>query len=184
MENKAVFLDRDGTINVDKGYVYKIEDLEILPNVVEGLKLLRQAGYKLIIITNQSGIARGYYTEEDYFRFKKEMHEKLKEHEIFINAEYFCPHHPNGTIEKYKSDCDCRKPKTGMLEQAARDFNLNLRESWMIGDSLRDIQTGKNAGCRTIHILIREEKNLVKEAEFVARDMLEAAHYILNNKNK
>ena len=71
-----------------------------------------------------------------------------------------------------------------MLEQAARDFNLNLRESWMIGDSLRDIQTGKNAGCRTIHILIREEKNLVKEAEFVARDMLEAAHYILNNKNK
>lgn len=175
MKNKAVFLDRDGTINVDKDYVYKLEDLEILPNVIEGLKKL-QKEYKLIIVTNQSGIARGYYTESDYINFRNELLKRLNKRGIFLSGDYRCPH--------IKEDnCNCRKPKTGMLEEAARNFNLDLRECWMIGDSLSDIQAGKNAGCRTIHVLTGEHEP-VSYADFVAIDMMGAADYILNNKNK
>ena len=176
MENKVVFLDRDGTINVDKGYIYKIEDLEILPNVVEGLKLLRQAGYKLITVTNQSGIGRGYYTNLDYINFRNELLKKLNKRGVFLSGDYRCPHIP-------EDNCNCRKPKTGMLEEAAKDFNLDLKECWMIGDRTEDILAGKNAGCKTVHVLIGENEP-VSYADFVARDMIEAADYILNNKNK
>jgi len=182
--DKAVFLDRDGTINVDKGYTHKIEDLEIIPGVVEGLKLLQESGYKLIIITNQSGIARGYFTEEDYFKFMKKMQETLQMKVVTINAEYFCPHHSEKGLGKYKIDCNCRKPKKGMLEEAARDFNLNLKDCWMIGDHESDIQVGKNAECRTIHILTGHVTVPIKEADFIARDMIEAAHYIIKTNKK
>jgi D,D-heptose 1,7-bisphosphate phosphatase len=173
MINKAIFLDRDGTINVDKGYIHKIEDLEILPNVIEGLKKLYGFGYKLIIITNQSGIGRGYYTEENYFALRDEMHKRLKNQGVLIIAEYFCPHNP-------EDNCKCRKPKTGMLEQAAKDFNLDLKECWMIGDKSLDIAAGKNAGCRTIHILTGHITSPLKEANFFTKDMIEAADYILH----
>jgi len=178
--SKAIFLDRDGTINIDKCYVHKIEDLEFLPNAIEGLKKL-QREYKLIIITNQSGIARGFYTEKDYFTFRDEMHKKLRERGILITAEYFCPHHPKGIIEKYKVYCNCRKPKIGMLEQAVKDFNLNLNECWMIGDNISDIGAGKNASCRTIHVLTGEQKEPIVYANFVAKDLIEVADYILND---
>jgi D,D-heptose 1,7-bisphosphate phosphatase len=178
--NKAIFLDRDGTINIDKGYVHKIEDLEFLPNAIEGLRKL-QKEYRLIIATNQSGIARGYYTEEDYFIFRNEMHKRLKEQGILITAEYFCPHHPKEGIGKYKVYCNCRKPKTGMLEQAAKDFNLNLNECWVIGDNVSDIDAGINANCRTIHVLTGEKTEPIIYANFVAKDLAEAANYILNN---
>ena len=178
--NKAIFLDRDGTINIDEGYVHKIEDLEFIPNVTEGLRRL-QKEYQLIIVSNQTGIGRGYYTEEDYFAFRNEMHKRLKEQGILITAEYFCPHHPEKGIGKYRVYCNCRKPKIGMLEQAAQDFNLNLNECWMIGDNVSDIDAGKNANCRTIHVLTGEKKEPIVYADFVAKDLIEAANYILNN---
>jgi len=184
MKNKAVFLDRDGTINVDKGYTFKKEDLELIPRVVEGLKLLQEGGYKIIITTNQSGIARGYFTEEDYFAFREEMHKRLEEQGVSISAEYFCPHHSEKGIGKYKVDCNCRKPKTGMLEEAARDFNLNLKDCWIMGDHESDIQVGKNAECKTIHILTGHVTIPIKEADFIARDMIEAAHYIIKTNKK
>ena len=178
--NKAIFLDRDGIINDDKrGYVYKIKDLRIIPGAINGLKILQDTGYKLIIITNQSGIASGYYTKKDYFNLRKELCKILKEHNIIIDAEYFCPHHPD-------DDCGCRKPQIGMLEKAAKDFHLNLNQCWMIGDKPSDILAGKNAGCKTIHVLTGEEKNPITYADFVAKDLIEAANDILiiiTNKN-
>jgi len=182
MKNKAIFLDRDGTINVDVGYAHKIEDLEIIPKVVEGLKLLQEE-YKLIIVTNQSGIGRGHYTEEDYHVFQLALRQKLNKQGIFLTGEYFCPHHPEKGIGKYKIDCNCRKPKTGMLEQASNDFNIDLTNSWMIGDHLNDLQVGKRAGCKTIYILTGHQhgEELNSSADFIAKNMKKAADYILNH---
>ncbi len=177
MTIKAVFLDRDGTVNVDKGYVHKIKDLEFLPNAIKGLRKLQDAGYKLIIASNQSGIGRGLYAENEYFNFRDEMHKKLRKQGISITAEYFCPH-----IQE--DNCDCRKPGTGMLEKAANGFNLNLRECWMIGDSERDVVAGITAGCSTIHVLTGDKANSLILPDFKAKDLLEAAEYILADKNK
>jgi len=177
MKNKAVFLDRDGTINVDKEYVHRIEDLEIIPKVVEGLKKL-WVKYNLIIITNQSGIARKFHTEEDYLKFREIIHKRLMYGGVYITAEYFCPHIT-------EDNCGCRKPKTGMLEQAAKDFNLRLNDCWMIGDRTIDILAGMNSFCKTIHILTGAEKKTPVYANFFAKDMVEAADIILpENKNK
>ena len=181
MKNKAIFLDRDGTINIDTGYTHKIEDLMIIPKVVEGLKLLQSLGSKLIIITGQSGIGRGYYTEEDYHVFMDEMYSRLRKEGINFDGEYFCPHHPEKGIGKYKINCNCRKPKTGMLKQASNELNVDLSQSWMIGDKLSDIQAGNSAGCRTIYVLTGEYKESVEGAEFEAANLLEAANYILNH---
>jgi D,D-heptose 1,7-bisphosphate phosphatase len=175
--DRAIFLDRDGTINVDKEYVYKIEDLEFIDSAIEGLQRMQTLGYGLIIVANQSGIARGKYTEEDYFAFSKEMQKRLRKKGVIITAEYFCPHHPKGIIEKYSIDCDCRKPKIGMLEQAAEDFNLDLKKCWMIGDSFSDILTGRNAGCKTIQVTTGKEKNSDKNT-FLAEDLYLASYFI------
>src|SRR3989344_984197 len=150
--NKAVFLDRDNTIIEDKGYVYKIEDLKFLPGTIEGLKRLSKE-FIFVIITNQSGIGRGYYTKEQYESFKKEMNSKLKEHGIVIAKEYYCPHHPEKALEEYRIDCNCRKPKTGMLDKAKKELNIDFKKSWVIGDKSSDIGAGKNIKARTIGIL-------------------------------
>lgn len=178
---KMIFLDRDGTVTIDGDHIHKISDLKFLSGAVEGLRKLQNAGYTFIIITNQAGIGRGLYSEEEYFAFRNEMHKKLREEGILIAAEYFCPHHPEKGIGKYKIECNCRKPKIGMLEQAAKDFNLNLNECWMIGDQTWDIDAGKNAGCKTIHVLTGEEINPIVYANFVAKNLVEAANYIINN---
>ncbi|MCR5587732.1 MAG: HAD family hydrolase, partial [Lachnospiraceae bacterium] len=127
--NKAVFLDRDGTINVEKNYLYKIEDFVFLPGVIEGLKLLQDAGFLLIIITNQSGIARGYYTEEDFKILNNWMLNKLAENGINITKVYYCPHLPDAKIEEYRRDCDCRKPKLGLFYRAIKEYNIDIGKS-------------------------------------------------------
>ena len=150
--NKAIFLDRDGTINVDKEYIYKVEDFEFEEGAVKGLKILQSLGYQLIIITGQSGIGRGYYSEEDYHKFMDHMHLQLARHNLLIDGEYFRSHHPEKGIGKYKIDCNCRKPKPGMICTAIAEYNINKENSWMIGDSLTDIAVGKNAGINTAFI--------------------------------
>src|SRR3989344_2368559 len=125
-KNRAVLIDRDGTINVDTGYTYKVEDLRFENNALKALRLLQTPDYLLIIVTGQSGIGRGIYAEQDYRRFMEAMYAQFRLEGINIDGEYFCPHHPKAGIGKYKVDCECRKPKTGMLEQAARDFNIDL----------------------------------------------------------
>ena len=179
--NKAIFLDRDGVINFDTGYTHKIEDLKFISNSIEGLRLMQDKGYQLIIVTNQAGIAKGIYSEKEYVAFRNEMHNQLREYGIIIDKEYFCPHHKEGIIEKYKIDCNCRKPKTGMLEQAAKDFNLDLKKCWMIGDTPSDVQAGKNAGCRAIQVMSGKEKVKCNNADFIANDLIEVANYIFSN---
>lgn len=135
----AVFLDRDGTINLEKEYVYKIEDFEYLEGAVEGLRQLQAWGYSLVIITNQSGIARGYYSEEDYDKLTGWMLSDLEEKGIHVEGVYYCPHHPEGQVEKYTKICQCRKPKTGLFYQATAELGLDLDKSIAIGDKQRDL---------------------------------------------
>ena len=155
MSNKAIFLDRDGTINVDKGYVYKIEDFEFLPGAIEALRLLQEAGFILIIITNQSGIARGYYTKEDFERLNRWMLTELERHGVHIAAVYYCPHLPAEKgenipleLKKYRINCSCRKPKLELFEKAIRDFNIDLSQSFAIGDKPRDCTICEVTECR------------------------------------
>ena len=180
--NKAIFFDRDGTIIKYGNHPHDIKKhLKFIKKSIKGLRKLKETEYLMIIITNQAGIARGMYTEEDYFVFRDEVHKKLEKRGISIIAEYFCPHHPEKGLGKYKINCNCRKPKIGMLEQATTDFDLNLGECWVIGDNVSDIDAGKNAGCRTIHVLTGEKKEPITHADFVAKDLEAAADYILNN---
>lgn len=184
--NSAVFLDRDGVLNKDKsGYTFKIEDLELLPGVVEGLRKL-QDYYFLIIVTNQSGIGKGYYTIKDYKKFREYMHYQLKNNGINITKEYFCKHHPEASIEKYRKNCRNRKPGIGMLEKAKKEHGINFNKSWMIGDKPTDITAGLNVGAKTIGIVSPESNKIkLKEAgaHYVVNNLDEAAEVILRREN-
>ena len=151
MKNKFILLDRDGVINVEKSYLYKIEDFEYEKNVIKGLKELRDLGYKFAIITNQSGIARGYYTEEDYLKLQDFIEKDLLKHGIKIEKSYFCPHHPNG-IGKYGIECNCRKPNTGNFELVIDEFNIDTKNSFMIGDRPTDLIPAEKLGITPVLI--------------------------------
>jgi len=140
-KQKAVFFDRDGTINVEKNYLFKIEDFEFQPRIFELMKQYQNEGYLLFIITNQSGIARKLYTEEDFEKLNNWMLEQFNSAEIKITKVYYCPHHP-----KITGECECRKPKPGMILQAIQQFNISPVNSILIGDKKRDILAGENAG--------------------------------------
>ncbi|MBQ6001470.1 MAG: D-glycero-beta-D-manno-heptose 1,7-bisphosphate 7-phosphatase [Synergistaceae bacterium] len=148
MGNKAVFLDRDGTINADKNYLYRAEDFEFLPGAVEALRMLQSHGFLLIIITNQSGIARGYYTENDFLSLTEWMLERLKESGVNIAKVYYCPHLPDAKIPEYRKICDCRKPETGLFEEAAREFDVDMAVSFAVGDKMRDCSVCEKTECR------------------------------------
>ena len=137
---KVIFLDRDGTLNVEVNYLHRKEDLVLLPGVPEALKAFKDQGYKLVVITNQAGVARGYYTEDDVRELHRYMNELLAEQGAEIDGFYYCPHHPEHGIGKYKIQCHCRKPETGMFEMAEQDFDVDKASSWMIGDKLIDIE--------------------------------------------
>jgi len=138
---KAAFLDRDGVINIDTGYVGRIKDFKFKDGIFELLKLLQNLGFTLFIVTNQSGIARGYYNEEDFYKLTEWMKEEFKKEGIEIKDVRFCPHHPDITGE-----CECRKPKPGMILELAKEYGIDLKNSIMIGDSDRDIEAAKRAG--------------------------------------
>lgn len=146
--NKAVFLDRDGTINVEKHYLYRIEDFVFISGAVDGMKLLQDAGYKLILITNQSGIARGYYREEDFWYLTSHMRRLLCEQGVSFARIAFCPHHPEAKVERYRIDCACRKPGLKLFLEAVRDFDIDLSQSFAIGDKLRDCALCAETLCR------------------------------------
>lgn len=149
MKNKFVLLDRDGVINVEKSYLYKIDEFEYETGVLEGLKILRDLGYKFAIITNQAGIARGYYSEDDYFKLQNFIEKDLLKNGIKIEKTYFCPHHPDG-IGKYKMDCECRKPNTGNFLKAIKEFNIDVEKSYMIGDRVTDLIPADKLGFKTV----------------------------------
>ena len=143
---KAVFLDRDGTLNEEISYLYRPEDWRWLPGVIEGLLRLREAGYLLIVISNQAGIARGYYTQEDVHALHRWVNSRLETYGAGIDAFYFCPHHPEFT----PGGCACRKPSPLLIKKAAHDFGIDLSQSWMIGDKALDYEAGTAAGCASI----------------------------------
>lgn len=152
-KQKAIFLDRDGTINKYVGFLRNIDDFELLPGVAEAIKAINNSGYLAIVVTNQPVIARGEVTFDQLNEIHNKMETLLGQEGAYLDAIYFCPHHPDngyeGEIPELKIDCDCRKPKPGMLLKAAKDFNIDLNQSWMVGDVKNDILAGKNAGCKT-----------------------------------
>ena len=152
-KQKAVFLDRDGTINKYVGFLRDIDDFELLPGVTEAVRLINASGYLAIVVTNQPVIARGEVTVEQLQEIHNKMETLLGAEGAYLDAIYYCPHHPHkgyeGEVPELKIDCDCRKPKPGMLLKAAEEFNIDLSQSWMIGDGENDIKAGKAAGCRT-----------------------------------
>lgn len=167
---KAVFLDRDGTINVDKGYVHKIEDFEFIDKVPEAIAMMKRKGYLVIVLSNQSGVARGYYGEEDVDRLHDEMNRRLDGFGAHIDKFYFCPHHPDGCVGRYSYHCACRKPGIGMLNKALEDFAIDLNKSWVVGDRERDLFLGYDILIR--RILLADTKDMIPKDAYVVRDNL------------
>jgi len=150
--NKAVFLDRDGTLIVNRHYGSDPNQIELLDGVAEGLATLRGAGYKLVLVSNQSGVARGYFDEATVARVHNRLQRMLNKHGAALDCLEYCPHHPEGATSPYAVECACRKPAPGMLLRAARKHGVNLSASWMVGDIGVDIEAGRRAGARTVLI--------------------------------
>ena len=148
----AVFLDRDGTVNIEKEYLYRADQFEFTPGAVEAINLLNQSGYLVVVVTNQSGVARGYYGEADVERLHSHIDQLLQSHGGRVDAWYYCPHHASGK-PPYNRECHCRKPLPGMLLQAAADHGIDLSRSWMVGDKLVDIEAGLAAGCKPVLVM-------------------------------
>ncbi len=146
----AVFLDRDGTLNVDVGYMHAIDQLELFPWTADALRLLKRAGFALVVVTNQAGLARGLIAEGFVEDAHAELQRRLSSVGAGVDGFYYCPHHPMGTVEKFRGDCRCRKPNPGMVEDAARDLALDPRRSWVIGDKWLDVQLAAAVGARSI----------------------------------
>lgn len=187
MPNKAVFLDRDNTLIEDPGYISSPESVKLIPGVELALKSLAQAGYKLVVVTNQSGIARGILTEDQLETIHAELRRQLSEGGAHLDAVFYCPFHPEGTVVEYAKESELRKPRPGMLLKAANQMDIDLSQSWMVGDSPRDIEAGQRAGCRTIrvrmpgasHMPPAEESDEDTQADLTVRNLVEAAKAIL-----
>lgn len=174
---RAAFLDRDGTINIEKEYLYQPSDFEFISGAPEAIRILNNAGYFVVVVTNQSGIARGYYSEDDVELLHRYIASELLKSGARVDAWLFCPHHPDGK-GSYSLPCGCRKPLPGMLQEAARRYDIDLEKSIMIGDKLADIGAGLSAGCQTI--LVRtgygaEQERLVTSSTKVYDNLLCAA---------
>ena len=181
---RAVFLDRDGTINEEKDYLHRPEDFAFLSGAPEAIRLLNEAGFSVVVITNQSGIGRGYYDEEALRRLHAHMHEELARYGAVVDACYFCPHHPEHGTGDYRRECSCRKPFPGMLHAAADELCLDLGASYVVGDKISDIEAGLNAGCRPL--LVRtgygaEEERFLPAGVVACDNLLTAARLIITD---
>lgn len=208
MANKAVFLDRDGTVSVEMGYIHEhdLGSYVLVPGAAEGMRRLKAAGYKLVLVTNQSGVARGYYPEGMVRAVHARLKELLAGQGVALDALYYCPHHPEpmgpndagemdvaGRVEskpvaELSFDCDCRKPKAGMGSRAVKDLDLDLGASWMVGDKTADLGFAENLGVRSVLVLsgygeatLRKLEEKGRRPERVAKDLNEAAEIILNS---
>lgn len=174
---RAIFLDRDGTVIDDTGYLNDPDELVLMPRAAEAMVQLKAAGYLLVVITNQSGIARGIVTPEQLQATNGRMRDALRAGGADYDALYFCPHHPTeAAIAEYAVDCDCRKPRPGMLLRAAVEHDIDLARSWLIGDAERDVEAGIAAGCRTVRVA---ESGSETKADHLADGIYDAAQFIL-----
>ncbi|HHK60609.1 MAG TPA: D-glycero-beta-D-manno-heptose 1,7-bisphosphate 7-phosphatase [Desulfobacterales bacterium] len=183
----AVFLDRDGTINEQMGYINHLSRFVLLPGVVAAIRRLNQAGVPVVVVTNQSGLARGYFPPALLDQVHAEMRQRLAEGGARVDGVYVCPHHPEAREERYRRACGCRKPRPGLLERAARELGLDLARSYMVGDRYSDVATGAAAGCRTVLVLTgygRGDYEYIGprhpcRPDFVAEDLGAAVEWIL-----
>jgi D-glycero-D-manno-heptose 1,7-bisphosphate phosphatase len=179
---RAVFLDRDGTINIEKDYLYRPEDFEFVPGAAEAVKLLKQHGYLVVVVTNQSGVARGYYTEDDVQNLHSYIDRLLDAAGTAVDAWYYCPHHTAGKGD-YAVDCQCRKPLPGMLLKAASDLDIDLSGSWMVGDKLVDVEAGIAAGCKPLLVMTgygEDQSGLLPDKACCVSDINQAARLIVS----
>jgi len=187
MGNRAVFLDRDGTINEEVGYVNHIERFFLLPGVGQAIRLLNQHGWKTVVVTNQSGVARGYFPESLIHQVHQKMKKLLESEEAHLDGIYYCPHHPDIGVPPYRQKCRCRKPATGMIEEAMKEFALDLSQSYMVGDRGVDIEFAHHIGAKAILVLTGYGKGEWEysgahwrvKPDHVAPDLLEAVQWIL-----
>lgn len=181
MTKAAVFLDRDGTLNIDKGYVHRIEDWEWIPGAIDAIAALKKTGFLVIVVTNQAGIARGYYDEADMNSLHATINMELQKHGAPIDGFYYCPHHPEfGEVR----ECECRKPMPGLIEQARQDFAIDLGRSWLVGDKVSDIQAGLVAGVKSILVLTgygNKEHAQLAEDDICVTDIAAASRYIISH---
>jgi len=175
----AVFLDRDGTIIADDNYLSEPAQVRLLPGAAEAIRCLRAAGYLIIVVSNQSGIARGLFTEERLAEINRRMEALLAAEGAHLDAIYYCPHLPEGTVAKYARECDCRKPAPGLLLRAAREHNIDLSRSWIIGDAERDVEAGRRAGLTSRTILLAERRPPQTVAGAIAPSLTAAAEIVL-----
>ncbi len=176
MANRAVFIDRDGTMARDVKYCRRPEDFELFPNTARAIKLLNEHGFKVVVITNQSGIARGYFTEETLAQIHEKMKVELAKKDARIDGIYYCPHHPD-------DNCDCRKPRPKLVLRAAKDHDIELKQSFVVGDLEVDVGLGKAAGCITILLRDSLQEDTSISPDYIATDLMEAAQYVLRWKN-
>ncbi len=191
MGHRAVFLDRDGTINEEVGYVNHLERFHLLPRVGEAIRLLNQKGIKVVVITNQSGVARGYFPESLIHQVHRKMEDDLKKDGAHLDGIYYCPHHPDAGAPPYRQKCRCRKPGTGLIEEAVKDLGIDPAQSYMVGDRGADIEFGLKIGAKTILVLTGYGKGeweyfgerWKSKPDFVAEDLFEAVQWILHRES-
>lgn len=195
---RGIFLDRDGVINeliyyAEHGVVdspFTAEQFRLLPGVCEAINKFHELGFKVIIASNQPGIAKGYFSQETFDKIRKKMNDELAKEGASLDGEYYCFHHPEAKVEKLKVNCGCRKPEPGLLLEAAKNLNIDLPQSWMIGDGLTDVKAGKSAGCQTILLgkmkceLCRLMGEQDARPDFIAANLLEAANLVKSQKTQ
>lgn len=180
INQKCVFLDRDGVINVHDGYCTDPKSFILLEGVPEAIKLLNENNYLVVVASNQGAIARGLLTEQTLYEIHNKMKAQLAGHDAFVDAIYYCPHHPDGRIKELAFRCNCRKPMPGMLLEAAAKFNIDFSKSWLVGDSSSDVLAGQAVGVKTIKLPTTETTSDKScNPNYKCKNLLEAVHYIL-----
>jgi D-glycero-D-manno-heptose 1,7-bisphosphate phosphatase len=181
--SRAVFVDKDGTLIVNVPYNVNPRWIQFAPGALAGLRRLHCAGYSIVVVTNQAGVAHGYFDEQALAVVEATLRRRLADNGIPLAGFYYCPHHPQAALAEYREDCDCRKPSDGMLRRAARELDLVLADSWMIGDILDDVEAGHRAGCRSILLQVGSESEWyldeLRSADLEVRDLDECASAIL-----
>ena len=180
-KNKCIFLDRDGVLNKDIGYLKSPDQLIILQGVIKALKKLKEAGFLLIIVTNQSGIAKGFFYEDDLKKVHNALLAIFEKNNIYIDDVFYCPHHKDGTVEPYNISCDCRKPDTKMIKDGAIKYNIDLSKSYLVGDKDTDIQLAINAGLKSFCVendIYEYDETIVPD--YKVKNLSEAAEIIIN----
>lgn len=179
---RAVFLDRDGTINEEKNYLHRVEDFEFIPGAPEAIRCLKEAGFLVVVVTNQSGVGRGYYSMEDVDTLHRHIQAELARIGASIDGFYVCPHHPSEGVGDYRQDCDCRKGNPGMLLQAAAEHHVDLTRSFMVGDKVADVEAGERAGCTPLLVMTgygeREAQKMLSNRVRRFARLAEAAEHI------